>query len=117
MTMKKTVPVLPAQNIAATIAFYSENLGFQARHQEEEYGIILQDDIEIHFWQCDSVELAENSSCRIYVEGLDAFHAQVAQTLIHDNAPIEDKPYGLREFVIVDNNGNLVWFFEPIKNI
>ena len=42
---------------------------------------------------------------RLYVE-LDA------QGVVHPSAPIEDKPWGSREFGILDPDGNLVTFAE-----
>lgn len=113
----KAVPVLPALNIQDTVNFYEDKLGFAIRHQEDEYGIIARDDVEIHFWKCSDKHIAENSSCRLTVEGLDEVYEQAQQAgIVHPNAAIETKPWGMREFAIVDLNGNLVWFLEPIEN-
>ena len=46
------VPVLPARNIQETITFFEQHLGFTARHVEDEYGILLQDAVEVHCWRC-----------------------------------------------------------------
>ncbi len=109
------VPVLPAAHIADTIAFYQQKLGFVPRHQEEEYGIVVRDDVEIHFWRCSDRRIAESSSCRITVQGIEALFDHAAkQGIVHPNAPLATKPYGVREFAITDVNGNLIWFVEKI---
>jgi uncharacterized glyoxalase superfamily protein PhnB len=111
----KATPVLPALNILETVAFYERQLGFAARHQEDEYGIIVRDDVEIHFWKCMDKNISENSSCCLTVEGVEQLY-QLAQqaAIVHPNAKFETKPWGVREFAIVDPNGNLVWFLEPV---
>lgn len=109
------VPVLPALSIKDTVNFYEQKLAFAVRHQEAEYGIITRDDVEIHFWRCGDKNIAENSSCRLTVEGIDGVYEQARQSgIVHPNAVIETKPWGMREFAIVDLNGNLVWFLEPV---
>ncbi|WP_157962322.1 VOC family protein [Winogradskyella aurantiaca] len=35
--------------------------------------------------------------------------------VIHPNGYLEDKPYGMREFAILDVHGNLIKFGEEIK--
>jgi hypothetical protein len=107
------VPVLPAQNIEETVRFFEQRLGFTRRHQEADYGIIRRDAVEIHFWRCADRQLAENSSCRIHVEGIEQLYQElVNEGIVHPNAALEAKPWGTREFAIVDGNGNLVWFVE-----
>ncbi|BCX04699.1 MAG: bleomycin binding protein [Candidatus Roseilinea sp.] len=109
------VPVLPAADIADTLAFYRQKLGFHVRHQEEEYGIIVRDTVEVHFWRCGDRRIAENSSCRITVQGIEALFDHASKHgIVHPNAPLEAKPYGVREFAITDVNGNLIWFVERI---
>jgi hypothetical protein len=113
----KATPVLPALNIPETVQFYEQKLGFKARHQEDGYGILVRDDIEIHFWKCADKNIPENSSCRLTVEGVDEIFGQAKQaSIVHPNAEIETKPWGMREFAILDLNGNLVWFLEPVKS-
>jgi catechol 2,3-dioxygenase-like lactoylglutathione lyase family enzyme len=110
----KATPVLPALKIRETVQFYERKLGFVVRHEEDEYGIVVRDDIEIHFWKCGDRNIAENSSCRLTVDGVDELFRQAQEAkIVHPNAPIETKPWGMREFAIVDLNGNLVWFLEP----
>lgn len=111
--LTRAVPVLPALNIQETIHFFEQHLGFVARHQKDDYGIIRRDAVEIHFWRCADRHLPENSSCRILVQGVEQIYRDaVSHGIVHPNAALEAKPWGVREFAIVDVNGNLVWFVE-----
>ena len=110
-------PVLPAQDVKATVRFYEEKLGFRARHQDDEYGIVSRDNVEIHFWRCDDRHIAESSSCRLTVEGVDELFERAKEAqIVHPDGDLELKPWGTREFPILDPNGNLVWFLEPAKD-
>ena len=109
------VPVLPAQDIGETVSFFQQNLGFRVRHQEDSYGIVMRDAVEVHFWQCSDRNLSENSSCRLSVVGIDELYTEVTgRGIVHPKAHLETKPWGLREFAVVDVNGNLIWFTERI---
>lgn len=114
-TLLQATPVLAAQDIAATLAFYQAQLGFMPVYQADDYGIAQRDDIEIHFWQCAERHIAENTSCRITVTKIDALYADLsAKGLIHPNGQLEEKPWGLKEFPILDLNGNLIWFIQAM---
>jgi hypothetical protein len=109
-------PVLPAQDIDETVSFFEQNLGFRVRRQEDSYGIVVRDAVEVHFWQCSDRNIAENSSCRLSVIGIDELYTEAdGRKIVHLKAHLETKPWGLREFAVVDINGNLIWFAERIS--
>ena len=58
----------------------------------------------------------EHSACRINVQGIDELYEQIVSWgIVHPKAPLEAKRWGVREFGIVDVNGNLVWFVERTR--
>ena len=60
--------------------------------------------------------LAGTASARVLVREIDAlFEEMRAAGVLHPNGPLGDKPYGLREFAILDLDGNLLTFFEPVR--
>jgi uncharacterized glyoxalase superfamily protein PhnB len=107
------VPVLPAVDIAATIAFYEQKLGFTTEFQMDDYAGLRRGGAQFHLWQCSDRQLAENTSCRINVSGIDTLHEEYqAHGIIHPNGALTTKPWGLREFTVLDLNGNCVVFAE-----
>jgi len=110
------VPILASLNIGKTVQFYCTVLGFTKIHEEPEvYGIVKRDAVEIHFWACSEKHIAENTACRIEVEGIDSLYTELQpKGVIHDNAPLQAKPWGTREFGILDEDGNLITFFEVV---
>ena len=107
-------PVLASLDIARTVAFYREQLGFSVLYAEQDaYGVVMRGSVSLHFWACKDRHIAENTSCRVRVDGIDALYADcLARAIVHPNAPLAAKPWGAREFAIVDPDGNLVTFAE-----
>lgn len=111
----KSIPVLAALDLKETIAFYLEKLGFTGSFIVDNYGGVSRDAVIIHFWLCPDAHIAKNTSCRVQVKDVNALYEQYQkQNLIHPNGKIANQPWGNREFAILDNNGNLIWFFEPL---
>jgi catechol 2,3-dioxygenase-like lactoylglutathione lyase family enzyme len=107
-------PVLASLDIERSIEFFCTRLGFFKVHlQQGIYGIVSRGAVQIHFWACSERHIAENTSCRVRVEGIDSLFAECqAFAIVHPNAPLETTPWGTREFGVVDPDGNLVTFAE-----
>lgn len=107
--MYKSDPVLASLDIPKSVAFYEEKLGFKRSWCDEGYGIVNREQISIHFWHCKDKIFPENTSCYIYVDNVDQLYKEYQKAaVIHPNGQLEDKPWGVREFAILDNYGNLI---------
>jgi len=115
--LNSAVPVLASLNITKTIQFYCSVFGFTKIHEEPAvYGIVQRDAVQIHFWACSEKHIAENTACRINVKEIDALYAEFQpKGVIHPNAPLQEKPWGTLEFGVVDEDGNLITFFEETQ--
>lgn len=136
MKMKKTIPALPVQDIKQSTEFYATKLGFTIRHQENDFAILVCDEVEIHLWRsgdedwrkrgdhlvilpiCSGAEsfLAGTASCRIEVQGIHQLYEKYKQTgVLHSSdTVVTEQPWGNKEFEVVDLHRNLLTFFEPI---
>jgi len=113
-TFTGAVPVLPTTNISQATSFYGQ-LGFQVLHQEAEYAIVKRDGVELHVWLCPDRSLAENSSCRIQVTGIEALYREYqSKGLLASNAALRDTPWGTREFAVFDPDRVLITFVEHV---
>ena len=112
-----SVPVLPARDVDATIAFFESLLGFRrafAHGSPTQFGGIKRDGAEIHFFKCDDANLLENSGCRVRVDGIDALYKRcINRGVVHPKGQLEQKTSGQREFVMLDPDGVALTFFEP----
>lgn len=89
-------------------------LGFVKVHVAQgEYGIVSNGAIEIHFRACADRHIAEATSCRVQVVGIDSLYARCAShAIVHPNMPLQSRPWGTREFAVLDCDGNLINFYE-----
>ena len=112
MAFINAIPKLASMDIQRSIAFY-EKLGFTQFAHYPDYAIVAQDGVQIHFWLCTDPAVPKATSCRINVSSIDELFASYSKlVVIHPNNPLTLKPWGLREFSILDVDGNLVTFAE-----
>jgi catechol 2,3-dioxygenase-like lactoylglutathione lyase family enzyme len=117
------IPTLPCRSVGATTEFY-RRLGFEGGAHEfnAEYAILRRGAIELHFFtHRELVPAASSAGC--YIRVLDVeniYRACSLNELPKSGIPrmerLEDKPWGLREFSIVDPDGNLLRVGQIIKN-
>jgi catechol 2,3-dioxygenase-like lactoylglutathione lyase family enzyme len=108
-------PTLPSSDLAATAAFYSR-LGFEeVRHFPGQYLIVMREDVGLHFFHASDVDpWTSIAGCYLYVEDADALYGEYAalglpgEGIPRLHGPPGDSDYGLREFAVVDPDGNLL---------
>ena len=109
------IPILPSRAVGATVAFY-KRLGFDggAHEFDANYAIVRRGAVELHFFTHKELVPAESSAgCYIRVTDVESFYrecsiCQLPSKGIPRMEILEDKPWGLREFAIVDPDGNLL---------
>jgi hypothetical protein len=112
-------PKLPMRSKALTQNFYINGLGFQTFDGEEyaEYLMIYKDHIEIHFFLFPDLNPKENDG-QVYIrcEGIEQVYQDFIdrKITIHPNNPLQQKPWGMREFSLLDPDHNLLTFGEDI---
>lgn len=110
--LQRAVPVLFALNVKESVAFYRDKFGFdQQGWVDDQYAVIGRDRIELHITKCNDRMFPENTSCYIHVKDVNGLYGELkAAGVVHPNGPLEDKPWGLREFSALDGEGNLLRF-------
>jgi hypothetical protein len=108
------IPVLPSRNLANTLDFY-RRLGFDGFvHSHGGYAILMRGTMELHFaQQAELVPEKSSACCYLRVSKVESLFAEFSQAnLPRSGTPrqdaLENKPWGMREFAIVDPDGNLV---------
>lgn len=109
------VPVLPVLDLRQALAFYTK-LGFHTVMTRDDNAAIERDKVQIRLWACIDHHLSENSSCRLEVEGLDAFAKTLeGEGLVDPGTTAQPKPWGTREILVSDPSGNAIIFFERVR--
>ncbi len=109
------IPILPCRSMSATVAFY-RRLGFEGGPHvfNSDYAILRRGAVELHFFTHNTLVPAQSSAgCYIRVLDVESIYRSFSSSqLPHAGIPrmdtLEDKPWGLREFAVVDPDGNLL---------
>ena len=109
--VQSTVPVLASLNLAESVAFYTERLGFVSVARYADYAIVKRDGCELHFWACDNPLVAQNTSCYVRTSSAQALYLEFKDRGA-DVKPPENRPWGMKEMYVVDPHGNLLKFGE-----
>ena len=115
--LRAIIPILPSRDLVKTRAFY-EQLGFRTTgwwpQEFGGYAILVRGGIELHFCPVSGFEPGDNyAACYWRVRDVAAVHAQCralvgASQGIPRVTELEDQPWGMREFALVDPDGNLL---------
>lgn len=106
---------LPMRDKAATRDFYCHKLRFQDIGSADFDGYLLleRDGAELHFFAFAELNLAENYG-QIYVRtpNIEALYAEFLANgvAIHPNGQLAAKPWGQKEFSVLDPDHNLLTF-------
>ena len=114
-TLQRAVPVLASLDLEATQRFYADKLGFEPLARYDDYAICVRDGVQVHFWLTHDAEIPKATSCRIEVVGIERLYDEMtAAGVVHPNGPLTEEPWGMKEFAVLDADGNLIKFAEPI---
>lgn len=117
MLLTDIVPKLPMRNKAATRDFYINKLGFSEIADYGDYLMIEKGRIEIHFFKFEALDPHQNYG-QVYIRVHDIdnlYHSWMAQGVgIHPNGSLEYKPWGQKEFALLDPDHNLLTLGESM---
>jgi len=111
-------PKLPMRDKAATKKFYINKLGFTEISDYGDYLLIKKDNIEIHFFEFTELDPKENYG-QVYIRtnAIDSLYQSLLDrdVNIHPNAPLQTKPWGQKEFALLDPDANLLTFGQSFQ--
>ena len=112
--LQTIIPKIPFIDKEKTLNYYT-NLGFKLTADYEDYLILENTQLEIHFFHYPNLE-KEKSDFMLYIRCSEIENLyqnlQNNQFEIHPNGPLETKPWGQKEFSLIDPNGTLLTFAE-----
>jgi hypothetical protein len=111
-------PKLPMRNKAITKGFFRNKLGFEELADYGVYLILGKDNIEIHFFLFEELDPNENYG-QVYIRTneIDKLYQELMDNKveIHPNGHLEMKPWGQKEFALLDPDNNLLTFGQSVK--
>lgn len=112
-------PKLPMRNKNSTQNFYVEKLGFKIVGSPDFEGYIMveKDNIQLHFFEHQHLNTLENyGQVYIRVNNIEQLYNNFINNniSIHPNGSLEAKPWGMKEFSLLDPDFNLLTFGEEL---
>jgi catechol 2,3-dioxygenase-like lactoylglutathione lyase family enzyme len=115
----KAIPILPAADIDASIAWWTAVCGFTVAFRQGGYAGLMhggRDGAYLHIAQMTDPVLArtvgDQTMVRFIVDDIEAMYADYQQRggKVHPNGALQTKPWGTTEFAAIDPNGVCVTF-------
>jgi catechol 2,3-dioxygenase-like lactoylglutathione lyase family enzyme len=137
VSLTQTIPAMPVRDMPTAVAFYRDRLGFEVLHHDGGFAVVCRDEAVVHLWESGDEtwktrpDLADNpvstgaesfiagtASFRAQVTGVDELYEQMTEAdVLHpvSKERVDDTDFGTREFATLDQDGNLVTFFEWVS--
>jgi uncharacterized glyoxalase superfamily protein PhnB len=112
--LKRALPELPLDHVAEGIAYYRDVLGFHINYAQDDLGVMDRDKITVLL-----IARTERhkgiGSFGVYIADADALHAELVAAGANVLGPPVSRPWGLRQFQIVDPEGNRITFSQTFE--
>ena len=114
MKISGPTPELPVRDVEAAQHYYRERLGFDIAwyHEDGRIGAVSRGDCAIFFRE--TSDDIHASVFWIFAEDIDEAHAELSERGADIIDPIENKPWGMRQFTVRDLHGNLFHFHHDL---
>ena len=110
-------PKLPMRNNSATRDYFVNQLGFTEVSNYGNYLIVEKDQVQLHFFEFAGLHPMENYG-QVYVrtDAIEELYQSLLnrQVPIHPNGALETKPWGQKEFSLLDPDHNLLTFGQAV---
>lgn len=107
-SIQNLVPELPMLDIGKAKQFYCEQMGCTLLSEYPDFLILELEGQEFHLWLCNDKAIPESSSFYIRSTDIDSSYERYRHMPVV--VPLQMRPWGIREFYLMDVSGNLLKF-------
>jgi catechol 2,3-dioxygenase-like lactoylglutathione lyase family enzyme len=111
--LKQIMPELPLDDVAAGVAYFHDVLGFRINYQQDDIGVMDRDAVRVLLIARTDRHTGIGSAY-VYVQDADALHAELRVKGARVEGEPVDHPWGLRDFRVLDPEGNQITFGQPL---
>jgi len=113
-------PQFLVDDLERSVAFYRDRLGFEADFVYDDfYASVSRDGVPIHLKHADKLEAErtlrkaeEHLDAYVSVEDVRGLHTELEQRGTRISKPLEERPWGERDFYVEDPDGYILCFSE-----
>ena len=117
-TLEAAVPILAVKDLTEAIQYYERVLKFALEWKWGEppsVASVRRDRVEVSLSLSPGAK-AGGSQVYFQMAGVDAYYGELTRAGARVAVPLADRPYGMRDFRIVDPSGNQLSFGEAIDS-
>ena len=124
MEWTRVAPVYPVADVAKAIEWYSQVFGFEARianppsEPVPSYAVLYRDEVRLHLLRRDEAPhgLSAPVQAQFWIDsGLDDVFTRAESLGANVLQRPDARPWGHRDFMVADPDGNVVWVTTPIE--
>ena len=116
-TLISVHPILRVRDITRNVSYYVECLGFTLAWEWGDPPAragLRRDDLEVHLVADARFAPTHPSYVYFVVRNVDALYTACVARGAEVVTPLDDRPFGVRDFRLVDYSGNMLGFGEPL---
>ncbi len=112
--MRTIMPELPCDDVPASVRHYGEVLGFSVNYEQDDLGVMDCDEVRLLLIKRSS-EHRGIGSASFYVRDVDQLYAELVRNGADVQGAPVSQPWGLRDFCVLDPDGNRLTFAQPFE--
>jgi len=110
--------VFVVRDLTASLAHYRDALGFAVSFEYGEptfYACLCRDEVQLHLNAASNTKrIPGNGAIAVFVDNVDALHADLVGRGAKVLKPPQDYAYGMRDFDVIDPDGNQLTFGQAV---
>lgn len=109
MKIESVSPILSVDDLAGSLDFYLQTLGFDLAWswgEPPDIAAVCRDGVEITLTQRAGAKPSGAAHVYLGVSGIEAYYGALVDAGVAIVVPLGDRPYGMRDFRIADPSGN-----------
>ena len=112
--LEQALPHLPVDDVRAAITYYRDVLGFSINYAQDDLGVMYRDNVT--FLLIERTEAHTGiGSFTAYIKNADSLYDEFVSKSASIEAPPVSRPWGLRDFTVIDPCRNRVTFAQPFE--
>jgi predicted enzyme related to lactoylglutathione lyase len=112
--LEKIMPEFPLADVPAGVVHYRDALGFRVNYEQSDLAVMDRDDVRL-LLVARTQRHTGIGSAYVYVHDADALHAELRRRGADVQGDPVSRPWGLREFHVLDLEGNRITFGQPFE--
>jgi predicted enzyme related to lactoylglutathione lyase len=112
--LKKALPELPFGDVGAAVVHYRDVLGFRVDYQQHDLGVMYRDEVTV-LLIARTDQHKGIGSFEVYVADADKLYNELREKGAQVQGEPVSRPWGLRDFTVLDVEGNRITFAQPFE--